>query len=131
MPSAWEPSSGAPFMLSTLAMFVTGTAIVLFARGEPTQHHALNVDTSILGRDVGFFVVGYTIAIGTAFLPTGIGWLRWVIAALLLVIYAVYVRMHFTDEAVEGDADELNRCTSHACRASSRRVAPGRRRPAR
>ncbi len=99
---------GAPFMLSTLAMFVTGTAIVLFAR-KGRRSTNLKVNTSVLGRDVAFFVVGYAIAIGTAFLPAGIGWLRWVIAAALLLIYAIYVRMHFTDEAVEGDPEELNR----------------------
>jgi cation:H+ antiporter len=99
---------GAPFMLSTLAMFVTGTAILLFAR-RGRRSTNVRVNTGVLGRDVAFFVVGYAIAIGTAFLPADIGWLRWVIAAGLLLIYAVYVRMHFTDEAVEGDPDELNR----------------------
>jgi cation:H+ antiporter len=99
---------GAPFMLSTLAMFVTGTAIVLFARGG-RRGTTLKVNTGVLGRDVAFFVVGYGIAIGTAFLPPGIGWLRWVIAASLLLIYAIYVRLHFADDAVEGDPDELNR----------------------
>ena len=98
---------GAPFMLSTLAMFVTGIAIVLFARsGRRGTTMAVNV--RVLGRDVGFFVFGYAIAIGTAFLPGDLGWTRWVAAALLFVMYAVYVRMHFADPAEEGDAEELN-----------------------
>ncbi len=99
---------GAPFMLSTLAMFVTGTAIVIFARrGRRTTD--MRVNTAVLGRDVGFFVVGYGIAIGTAFLPAELGWLKWVAAVALFVIYAVYVRLHFRDEAEEGDPEELNR----------------------
>jgi cation:H+ antiporter len=99
---------GAPFMLSTLAMFVTGTAIVIFARrGRRTTD--MRVNPGVLGRDVGFFVVGYGIAIGTAFLPQEIGWLKWIAAVALFVIYAVYVRLHFRDEAEEGDPDELNR----------------------
>ncbi|HET7685634.1 MAG TPA: sodium:calcium antiporter [Candidatus Limnocylindria bacterium] len=99
---------GAPFMLSTLAMFVTGFAILLFARrGRRTT--GMRVNVKILGRDVGFFVVGYGIAIGTAFLPAELNWLKWVAAAALFVIYAVYVRAHFTDEAEEGNAEELNR----------------------
>ncbi len=99
---------GAPFMLSTLAMFVTGVAIVIFARrGRRTTEMKVNV--KILGRDVGFFIVGYAVAIGTAFLPADLGWLKWVAAAALFVIYAVYVRAHFTDAAEEGNADELDK----------------------
>jgi cation:H+ antiporter len=99
---------GAPFMLSTLAMFVTGTAVVIIAR-RGRRGTDMRVNTRILGRDVGFFVVGYGIAIGTAFLPEELSWLKWVAAGLLFVLYAVYVRMHFADEAEESDGAELNR----------------------
>ncbi len=99
---------GAPFMLSTLAMFVTGTAIVIFARrGRRTTD--LRVNTAVLGRDVAFFIVGYGVAIGTAFLPQDLAWLKWVAAGFLFVLYAVYVRLHFTDTPEEGEGDELNR----------------------
>ena len=76
----------------------------------------------MLGRDVAFFVVGYGIAIGTAFLPPEVGWLKWVAAAFLFVLYAVYVRLHFTDAAEEGDAEELNRLhiTRRAAAATGR-----------
>jgi cation:H+ antiporter len=104
---------GAPFMLSTLAMFVTGVAVVLFARnGRRSTQMRINV--RVLGRDVAFFVVGYTIAIGTAFLPAGLEPMRWGIAALLFVIYGIYVRMHFRDDPEEGEAAELNQL--HATR---------------
>jgi cation:H+ antiporter len=104
---------GAPFMLSTLAMFVTGVAVVLFARNgrRGTQ---MRINVRVLGRDVAFFVVGYTIAIGTAFLPAGLEPMRWGIAALLFVIYGIYVRMHFRDDPEEGEAAELNQL--HATR---------------
>ena len=99
---------GAPFMLSTLAMFVTGIAIVAFARrGRRTTD--MRVNTGVLGRDVAFFIVGYGVAIGTAFLPAEIDWLKWVAAAALFVLYAVYVRLHFTDTAEESDPEELSR----------------------
>jgi cation:H+ antiporter len=99
---------GAPFMLSTLAMFVTGTAIVIYARrGRRTTD--MRINTGILGRDVMFFIVGYGVAIGTAFLPQEVAWLKWVAAAFLFVLYAVYVRLHFTDTAEESNAEELNR----------------------
>jgi cation:H+ antiporter len=99
---------GAPFMLSTLAMFVTGVAIVLFARGR-RRSTQMRVNVRVLGRDVAFFLFGYTVAIGTAFLPPELSWLRWVAAASLFVIYAVYVRLHFTDAPEVGDVEELNR----------------------
>ena len=99
---------GAPFMLSTLAMFVTGIAIVIFARrGRRTT--AMRINTGVLGRDVAFFLVGYGVAIGTAFLPADLAWLKWVAAAFLFVLYAVYVRLHFTDTAEEGDPEDLSR----------------------
>ncbi len=99
---------GAPFMLSTLAMFVTGTAVIIFARrGRRTTD--MRVNTVVLGRDVGFFIVGYGIAIGTAFLPPEVSWLKWVAAGALFVLYAVYVRLHFTDTAEESDPEDLSR----------------------
>ena len=104
---------GAPFMLSTLAMFVTGLAIVLFARngGRGGEHAgtAMRVNVGVLGRDVSFFLVGYAVAIGTAFLPPDVAWFRWVAAGLLFVLYAIYVRLHFADEAEESDSADLAR----------------------
>jgi cation:H+ antiporter len=104
---------GAPFMLSTLAMFVTGVAVLIFARGG-RRGSQMRVNVKVLGRDIVFFLVGYAVAIGTAFLPAEVSWIRWVAAAALFVIYAVYVRLHFTDTAEEGDPEELNRL--HATR---------------
>jgi len=98
---------GAPFMLSTLAMFVTGLAIVIFARrGRRGTQMAVNV--RVLGRDVIFFLVAYTIAIASAFLPPDFRIGRWAVAAILVVLYAVYVRAHFTDPPDEGEAADLN-----------------------
>ena len=100
-------------MLSTLAMFVTGVAVLAFSRsrGRPTE---LRVNVRVLGRDVLFFVLGYAIAIGTAFVPAELEWVRWVAAALLLLIYAYYVRLHFRDEPEETEPEELNQL--HATR---------------
>jgi cation:H+ antiporter len=110
---------GAPFMLSTLAMFVTGAAIIIFARGGRRETR-LKVTVPILARDVVFFGIAYSIAIGSAFLPVDWHAVRWGISVLLLVLYALYVRAHFTDPAEEGDAEELNRL--HLSR-----LRPGRR----
>jgi cation:H+ antiporter len=98
---------GAPFMLSTLAMFITGVAILIFARGG-RRPVGMRINVRILGRDVAFFVIGYAVAIGTAFLPASMNGVRPVVAVLLVIVYAVYVRAHFADEAMEGDPESLN-----------------------
>ena len=99
---------GAPFMLSTLAMFVTGVGVLLLARGG-RRATDLSVSVGVLGRDVLFFLIAYAAAIGTAFLPASVHWLKWPVAGGLLVFYAVYVRAHFNDEPAETDAADLNR----------------------
>ncbi len=112
---------GAPFMLSTLAMFITGLAVILVAR-RGRRGTEMTINVRILGRDVIFFVVAYAIAIATAFLPADLDVVRWVVAAALVVIYAVYVRAHFTDPAEEGNASELNRL--HLTRLTDRGRGP-------
>src|SRR6187399_2502443 len=57
---------GAPFMLSTLAMFVTGVG-VLFWRDRRASGTTLAVDTGVLSHDLRYFFVGYGLAIGAAF----------------------------------------------------------------
>jgi cation:H+ antiporter len=96
---------GAPFMLSTLAMFVTGIAILGFARGG-RRGKGLRINVGVLGRDVGFFLVGYAIAIGTAFLPSNVGLLRWAVAGTLFILYAIYVRLHFADSPEPSEVGE-------------------------
>ena len=99
---------GAPFMLSTLAMFVTGVGVIILAR-RGRRGTDMRVSVGVLGRDVLFFMVAYAVAIGAAFLPASVHWLKWPVAAALLVCYAVYVRAHFTDEPAETDPADLNR----------------------
>jgi cation:H+ antiporter len=98
---------GAPFMLGTLAMFVTGLGVVIFARNG-RRSTDLRINSEVLGRDVVFFLVSYALAIGVAFLPVEVHWVKWIVAAVLVVMYGYYVRAHFADQAVEGDASELN-----------------------
>ncbi|MEX0710520.1 MAG: sodium:calcium antiporter [Chloroflexota bacterium] len=112
---------GAPFMLATLAMFVTGLAIVILAR-RGRRGTEMSINVRVLGRDVIFFVVAYGIAIATAFLPADLSAARWGIAALLVAIYAIYVRAHFSDPAEEGDASALSRL--HLSRLARRAPAP-------
>jgi cation:H+ antiporter len=96
---------GAPFMLSTLAMFVTGVAVLIVGRRRPTGD-VMPVDTVVLAHDMRYFGIAYAIAIGAAFLPLDPSWLKWIVAVVLLGIYAWYVKGHFeADPSV--DADDL------------------------
>ena len=73
---------GAPFMLSTLAMFVTGVAVLYAARRRSTGD-AMRVDTGVLAHDMRYFAIAYAIAIGAAFLPLEPVWLKWIVAVVL------------------------------------------------
>jgi cation:H+ antiporter len=96
---------GAPFMLSTLAMFVTGGAILAF-RGRRATGGALRIDSGVLAHDMRYFAIAYGIAIGSAFLPQEPAILRWLAAVMLIGIYAWYVRGHLQANAAE-EAEEL------------------------
>jgi len=96
---------GAPFMLATLAMFVTGVAVLVQARRRP-KGDVMPVDPGVLGTDMRTFAVAYAIAIGAAFLPSEPTWPKLVAAALLLLIYARYVKRHF-EAGPDVDVDEL------------------------
>ena len=96
---------GAPFMLSTLAMFVTGLAVLWAARRRSTGGE-MRVDTVVLAHDMRYFGIAYALAIGAAFLPLEPVWLKWIVAFVLLGIYAWYVKGHFEADA-EVDAADL------------------------
>ena len=86
---------GAPFMLATLAMFVTGVAVIYQARHRTTGD-VMQVDTKVLSADMRTFVIAYGLAIAAAlFLPAEPTWPKIVVALGLLVVYAWYVKGHF------------------------------------
>ena len=96
---------GAPFMLATLAMFVTGVAVVVVARNRHTGDE-MQVDTGVLAHDMRYFAIAYGIAIGAAFLPLEAVWLKWIVAVVLIGIYAWYVKGHFEADP-DVDASDL------------------------
>lgn len=96
---------GAPFMLGTLAMFVTGAGVIAFRSRRPTGTR-MPVDTTVLVHDIRYFVATYALAIGAALLPSELQFGRIVIAVVLLAGYAWYVKGHFeADPSV--DAEDL------------------------
>ncbi len=91
---------GAPFMLSTLAMFVTGAA-VLFLRKRRTNKEDLVIDPGVLGHDMAYFAFTYAIAVAVALMPGDLILPRRLTCLLLLAIYGYYVYGHLKAEAAE------------------------------
>ena len=113
---------GAPFMLSTLAMFVTGAAILAFRKRRATGS-ALRIDADVLGHDMRYFAIAYAIAIGSAFLPIDPPWIRWIAAIVLIGIYAWYVRGHLQADAPE-EAEDLAPLRFHRIDRGAHRADP-------
>jgi len=113
---------GAPFMLSTLAMFVTGVAVLWVARRRGTSDE-MRVDTAVLAHDMGYFGIAYAIAIGAAFLPLEPVWLKWLVAAVLLGMYGWYVKGHFEADP-DIDAEDLLPLRFHPLDRHHHRIRP-------
>lgn len=108
---------GAPFMLSTLAMFITGAAIVVFVR-QGRRGPEMPVDTVVLGRDLTTFLVVYAIGVGSSFLPDFSlgGWftLKHLMGIVLIGIYAWYVHRTLSDPGeLGGDISPLYFARNH------------------
>jgi cation:H+ antiporter len=113
---------GAPFMLSTLAMFVTGMGILAWRTRRATGE-SMKVDTPTLLHDVRYFAIAYAIAVGAAFLPLEPVWLKWIVAVILIAIYAWYVRAHFVADP-EIDLEDLAPLRFHRLDARAQRANP-------
>ena len=119
---------GAPFMLGTLAMFVTGVAVWAQRKKRPTGDQVL-VDAAVLRKDVLYFFVAYLVAVGTAFVPSDAGIVRIGAAIVLIGLYALYVRAHFiadpdVDASDIGHLRELAPLRLHGLDVAGKRAEP-------
>ena len=91
---------GAPFMLATLAMLVTGlTAIIKRRNNEP-----LNINTGVIKRDMRFFMVVYAVAILATFLPGFT--LKAAVAGALVFAYIFYAYKTIRSSMGQGGREE-------------------------
>lgn len=102
---------GAPFMLTTLAMFVLGVAVAIFSRNG-RRSTDLDGDDSVITQDLGYFLVMYSLAFAAGFIH--IRALHIALAIFLMVGYGFYVRRHFAspgekelEEEAETEIHEL------------------------
>lgn len=97
---------GAPFLLGTLAFFVTGVAVYLYAyKGRRTKD--MPVNASVMKRDMHYFMAAYFVAILASFIP--FYYVKVFLVVLLLTCYTVYVYLTVKDKSVcEVSHDELD-----------------------
>ncbi len=99
---------GAPFMLSTLAMFVLGATVIGYSRAG-LRSRRIGVDTAVPKLDLSVFLVLYACAIVAGLLHVKA--LNIALAVGFVVVYVFYVRRHFASpppEAVEGGLKPLH-----------------------
>jgi cation:H+ antiporter len=95
--------AGAPFMLGTLAFFVTGAAVIIYALlGK--RKFAMNADPSLVRKDILFFISIYGIAVLTTFIHHA--GLRLLIAAALLLSYGLYLKVTINKAADQNEVVE-------------------------
>ncbi|WP_347490350.1 sodium:calcium antiporter [Desulfoscipio sp. XC116] len=77
---------GAPFMLATLALSITGIAALVYTVNGRKREFML-IDHAVMKRDLRFFITVYSLAIITAFLPAAY---KHPVAIILVLAYAFY-----------------------------------------
>lgn len=96
---------GAPFMLGTLAFFVTGISVVIFCTRRRSAL-AMNIDSELVSRDLSFFITTYTLGIASSFIRIPI--IKTTVAVCLICIYIYYILLTVKrDKIQEKDIDEL------------------------
>jgi cation:H+ antiporter len=96
---------GAPFLLGTIAMALVGVSAFLYRRRRP-QGLGLDVHQPTLQRDLGFFLVFFTLAVAL-----GLGAphsLQWVVAGVLIVAYIAYVAWTIRSSGAVQEEETLN-----------------------
>ena len=92
--------AGAPFMLATLAFCVTGAAVLAFTK-LGRRELAMNADPRLVVRDLAWFLALYGAAIAVSFVQD-MPWLRYAVAAGLVVAYTLYVYRTFAGRDAAG-----------------------------
>jgi len=95
---------GAPFLLSTLAMFVSGFAAMFFAR-RGKRALGLDLDQHLFLRDMRYFFAAYIPVFLAAWIPNPT--VKMIMAIGLLVFYGWYVKRTLDKEHMDDEDFEL------------------------
>ncbi len=96
---------GAPFMLGTLAMFLVGSSVFLFRKKRAESSTRIEPDPAVIRRDLGFFIVVYTLAISAAFM---VYWLKIGVALLLVAAYIIFAYKTLTSGGEFGEECQMD-----------------------
>jgi cation:H+ antiporter len=96
---------GAPFMLSTIAFFMTGASVALFKNKRKTRI-SMKVNVSIIKRDIGFFIILYSLGLTATYIKAAYirHWIAYILAAAYLVYIFITVR---NDKHTHGKLKQL------------------------
>jgi cation:H+ antiporter len=96
---------GAPFMLATLALFICGLSVLMFARRRNTR--TLHINGLLIRRDLKFFLLAYSLAAIAAFTPPSLGLFKTALGCLLIPLYVVYT-IYTLKTGEAGGGENLN-----------------------
>ncbi len=96
---------GAPLMLSTLAFFVTGAAILIFHRTNGRSVR-MKVNHRVVGRDLRYFFLVFIISALASFLPKP--GQKYAVAALLVILYGTYIAKTLGDKRSPGADEDIS-----------------------
>lgn len=94
---------GAPFMLGTLAFFITGLSVIIFRKSRKTGLN-MNVNIHIISRDIIFFILMYALGMSAALI--GSERAKPAIALILAVSYVFYIIATVKQDRVNGNKIE-------------------------
>lgn len=80
---------GAPFMLTTLALFVCGLSVLIFRKRRKTR--TLHINGKLIRRDLLFFMIAYSLAAFAALAPPELNQFKQILGFSLIPLYIVYV----------------------------------------
>lgn len=100
---------GAPLMLSTLAMFVAGISVLVFA-GKRKSGKTVTADYETMSRDLGFFMIVFTAAVLTGFIPPELRRWQLIIAVFMVISYLYYLYVLISEKRDKDTDDCLPPC---------------------
>ncbi len=89
---------GAPFMLSTVAFFLIGFSSYLYFRSGRRKSTIINMDKTVLERDLSFFLVSFSLGFIAIFLNHTF---HVALAVLMIILYMVYLYKTIKEETKE------------------------------
>lgn len=98
---------GAPFMLGTLALFISGVAVMANRKKRPDYPY-LRIDPQVMRRDIEYFLALYAMAIAATFFDHPV--LKVFTALTLILCYGAYVMKTLRSNQEPVEESDLDPC---------------------